>query len=354
MPIRTLFNIPDFLKDGDFAKVLFENIKLDNYEIGSDEWIELMRQEYDFEHFADDDIIENENDFANLINVCNFWKCNFCPSIFIYYMYNQWDNNYFFNELLRVYGFDIESFRVYIYDVLSKKSKIIEPFDEIEENFRMLYSNIPEHQIYSYLDSTFARRSRLIEKYPNTIIPNEERKLIDLDVKLKRFCHEYSFLKRKEIKSVGIVPYDKNAEISGPSYYVKYRFEFRYAERNIIICNIYHGRIHIVKFLLNNMKVLIAMKNSIEHNIHFTFFDLGFIFSNYKYLNIESGNMEVQIDLNESKEDFIRSVENYANENEPKLMEEQIRIKTIIHDGSLTDIPTSEMNNYLRRHFYLR
>lgn len=99
-----LFQIPCFLKKSDVGRELLS--KSNEFQIGSKEWIYLMSDIVLVPIFAKSDEINNIGDFANLIEVCEYWGIPYTASIFIYFTkYNHECNNmYFLSRYLNLYN----------------------------------------------------------------------------------------------------------------------------------------------------------------------------------------------------------------------------------------------------------
>ena len=100
-----LFQIPCFLKKSFLGKELLR--ESENYIVGSPDWIKSMSKTVSIKYFVSSYEINSMEEFLNLIDVCNYWGLNYCASIFVYYLENDFENENICREKLALKYFDL-------------------------------------------------------------------------------------------------------------------------------------------------------------------------------------------------------------------------------------------------------
>lgn len=262
----SLFEIPEFLKQSEQGKIYLERANL--YPIGSEEWIDEMREKFVVSYFAKDDVINDIKDFSNLIDVCNYWSANFCASLFVYYMFKKKEcNECLIDKFLYYNNMNFAEFIKFEYKYALEKYKNDDVMTDV-------INDLTEHGKYTIeetidgFDGIINFLLSNIEEGLNRQITNEEKSILELFIKLDGF----EFRNRDRIDiiyKIPIIPYG-DYEIMGENYNDRYSFD----SSNIIFINgnsyanfqIYEVNRKILDFQISNYKVIFALRNSISRS----------------------------------------------------------------------------------------
>jgi len=94
--------------------------------VGSDKWIEIMKEPIYVKYFASSDEVENISQFENLINVCEYWNRPICLTLYIYYFLNHTEAQYYILEwYFKTYGYTLDELKNYILTIDRSKKYIL-------------------------------------------------------------------------------------------------------------------------------------------------------------------------------------------------------------------------------------
>lgn len=332
----TLFEIPDFLKGSEFGRNLLEGSKV--YRVGSEEWIEYMRDELDVKYFAETDEVNTLDEFINLIDVCEFWGLDYCISIFIFYTINKETVTYLEDKYIELYGFTIDKF----VEHLNWLNRNDQPYNDINKILKKILNNSDEKDKPYKIIKEFMLDYEL-KDYNSKIITltNDKIKILKLYEKITYFSEVYKSVTKidgiDDFYLMPLISLNKNTEIGGPAYGNLYKFSLSYhdPDRNYFMEDFYIYKpiilylrinsIDITTFVIKNIYHLIAIINCIKRQIEFNISVNDYVDMNYnnEILSLYDGNMVtfifhkycfqknfIIIQLEELRDTYIKDVEN--------------------------------------------
>lgn len=215
-----LFEIPDFLRDSELGVNLLEESR--DYKVGSYDWIRSMRKMVEVKIFAENDEVNNIEEFENLIDVCDYWGRPICASIYIYYLRNRSECDLI---LIKRYFPDYERVK-YISEEVNRTIRIVhwayicdEPGKYIknlsleEEDLirRMLMYSITKG-VDLLLGSVQVMEDDKYLYEKGEKFSNDKIKLFTLHSMLSEFVDKYK--NRSDIiENIPLIPFDKNQEL---------------------------------------------------------------------------------------------------------------------------------------------
>lgn len=334
MPVKSLFEVPEFMKSSYTIQEIFE--EANSYKMGSDEWIEAMKEKIDFQYFAENDNVENLEQFTNLMNVCDLWELPLCPSLFVYYFKNKTDGplddknpeQYFHDKMLYLDGYTYETFKQYVFDVLfngvtpldGDYNDIFEKLGDLSENdfghAKIGRENdFSDNNIKSKVDSEIRHyiHTKFQDYYDNVYYTHdyknsEYKKLFDTYRKFERFISTYE---GNDLSLIGFVPYNKNVEIG--EFEPKYTFNISESYDDFVDVSIDRLGRNVCEFR-TRLGILLKIRDGLKSNENFKVgtrtdsFDYdGF----YLLIYSDDSNSSTNIYLENERLNFVEEIEKF-------------------------------------------
>jgi len=248
-----LFQIPKFLENTKMAQFLLENSK--NFEVGSEEWINEMKETNNVEYFVETDQIDSVSYFIKLLEVCIHWGQGekfYTPSLYVYYLLNR---DICFKKLidicLKKRDLSLEILND-MYNEWTESGDINIP--DLKHKLITYFSNAGpienEENVYSFL--------MMIEYY------SDLEPIREIITEFEHFNKMYK--NRKEyIRDLPLIPFDNT--ILNDKYYDRYIFNGLYnPDRQIkIIIKIYINSLKIGYFRIKKFESLLGIITNFKY-----------------------------------------------------------------------------------------